>query len=251
MKKNCGLVSISFRNKCVNEIVRLCNEAGLSYIEWGGDVHCPSGDITRARELSAITRNAGLVPYCYGSYFRVGVNPVEEFNNICDSASALGAKTIRVWAYNKKYSDCNAEEIQKVTDEAKAVFAIAKEYGLCVNFEYHRSSLTETIDGALKLFSVLDKDVLRVHWQPNPEISESENLRELSLLPRVDLVHVFAWTFEDGENIRHPLYDHHITWREYINHALKKNPECIFELEFFQNDKDEQCIEDAKVLAEL
>jgi len=251
MSNKCGLVSISFRDKCVNEIMQLCKKADLTYIEWGADVHCPAGDTERARELSVLTKNAGLIPYCYGSYFRVGVNPINEFDAVCRSASALGAKTVRVWAYNKKISDCTNEEIIRVVNEASAVFEMAKEYGLCVNFEYHRSTLTETPDGAKMLFEELNPEVLRVHWQPNPEITAEENLRELSSLPRVDLVHVFAWTFENGENVRHPLYNHHMTWKDYIILAKKKNPDCIFELEFFKDNSDDQFIADAKVLSEL
>lgn len=251
MSKNCGLVSISFRGKCVSEIVRLCNEAGLSYIEWGGDVHCPAGDIDRARELSLLTKNADLIPYCYGSYFRLGVNSSSEFEAVAKSASALGAKTVRLWAYNKKYADCTGEELSMIKSEAEAVSTIAKEYGLCINFEYHRNCITETIDGAIWLFSLIDNEFLRIHWQPNPEITVEDNLRELSLLPRIDIVHVFAWTYENGDNVRHPLYNHHISWGEYIALAKKKNPDCIFELEFFKDDSDLQCLEDARVLIDM
>ena len=251
MSKNCGLVSISFRSKCVSDIVRLCKKAGLSYIEWGGDVHCPAGDVDKAREVSSLTGNAGLIPYCYGSYFRLGIHPASDFEAVAKSASALGAKTVRLWAYNKKYADCTSEELEMLKSEVKAVSKIAEEYGLFLSFEYHRGCITETVDGALWLFSLVDNELLRIHWQPNPEITAEENLRELSLLPRVDIVHVFAWTYEDGENVRHPLYNHHMTWQEYIDLAKKKNPECIFELEFFKDDSDSQCLEDAGVLIDM
>lgn len=251
MNNRCGLVSISFRGKSTDELIALCKDAGIKYIEWGSDVHCPVNDPGLASELGRKSREAGLVTYCYGSYFRVGITPVSDFEDYCNTAKALGAECIRVWAFNKKYSDCTEEEIVKVETEAKEIFAIAKKHGLCVNFEYHRGCLTETIDGAIKLFNACDNDVLKIHWQPNPEITAEDNLHELSLLPRIDIVHVFAWTYENGENIRHPLYNHHITWKDYIRLAKEKNPDCIFELEFFKGDSFEQCIQDAEVLSEL
>ena len=38
-----GLVSITFRNKTPREIVALMKRAGLSQVEWGGDVHVKPG----------------------------------------------------------------------------------------------------------------------------------------------------------------------------------------------------------------
>lgn len=251
MNNRCGLVSISFREKSCNEIIDLAKKAGLGFIEWGSDVHCPVNDIENAKLIGEKSREAGINTYCYGSYFRVGITPVSEFESYCLTAKALGAKCIRVWAYNKQSFLCDDIEEERVIKEAQQVFAIAKRYDLFVNFEYHRGCLTERIDGALKLFSKLDNEVLRIHWQPNPEITVEENLKELDALPRVDIVHVFAWTFENGENVRHPLYNHHLTWREYISHATGKNKDCIFELEFFRDNSVNQMLDDAQTLLEI
>ena len=55
-----GLVSISFRSLSPEEIIRIAKAAGLSAIEWGGDVHVPFGEIETARRVGEITRAAGL-----------------------------------------------------------------------------------------------------------------------------------------------------------------------------------------------
>lgn len=251
MNNKCGLVSISFRGNSADELLKLCKEANLGYIEWGSDVHCPCGMTELAKELGDKTRNAGLIPYCYGSYFRIGITDNSEFESYCLTAKALGAKCIRVWAYNKKYDDCTDEEITHAESCAKEIFEIAKKHNLCINFEYHRNCLTETKDGAARLFDSVPKENLKIHWQPNPEITAEDNLKELMSLPNVDIVHVFAWTREGNNDVRHPLYNHGITWKDYISLAKEKNPDCIFELEFFKNDSFEQCLEDAKVLHEL
>ena len=40
-----GLVSVSFRSLEPKQIAELCRECGLSYIEWGSDVHAPKDDL--------------------------------------------------------------------------------------------------------------------------------------------------------------------------------------------------------------
>ena len=251
MTKNNGLVSISFRNKTPGELIALCKEAGLKYIEWGSDVHCPVGNIEYAKELGNKTREAGINTYCYGSYFRVGITDTSEFEQYCFTSVALGAKCIRVWAYNKKYSECSSDELNMIQSSVSEIFKTAKKHNLYINFEYHRGSLTETIDGTLKLFDMVPENNLKVHWQPNPQITTEDNLAELNLLPRVDIVHVFAWTNENCMDIRHPLYNHHLTWCEYVKAARRINPECIFELEFFMGDTATQFIQDAKTLTDV
>ena len=95
-----GLVSISFRKETPQTLIRASREAGLEKIEWGGDVHVPVGDLARAKQVGEETRAAGLDPCAYGSYFRIGISPLDEWQRTIDTALALGAKLIRVWAGN-------------------------------------------------------------------------------------------------------------------------------------------------------
>ena len=39
-----GLCSVTFRKKSMEEIIKIAQNAGVSYIEWGGDVHVRSLD---------------------------------------------------------------------------------------------------------------------------------------------------------------------------------------------------------------
>ncbi len=67
-----GLVSVSFRSLNCKEITELVKNAGLSSIEWGGDIHVPQGDLKKAREVRKMTQDAGLMTAAYGSYYRAG-----------------------------------------------------------------------------------------------------------------------------------------------------------------------------------
>lgn len=91
---------------------------GLKGIEWGGDIHVPVDAIPRTREVSRATNEAGLAVAAYGSYYRVaesegtGLN----FSAVCETASALEAPTIRVWAGTKNSEDATEDYWQSVIE---------------------------------------------------------------------------------------------------------------------------------------
>ena len=97
MKYQLGLVSISFRSLSVDEIMDLCEKNNLKYIEWGSDVHAPCDDAERLSYLVAEQKRRGLICSSYGTYFRVGINPVEEIYGYIAAAKTLGTNIIRLW----------------------------------------------------------------------------------------------------------------------------------------------------------
>ena len=58
--KKCGLVSISFRKYSPEDILKAMREADLEYIEWGGDVHAPHGNIEECEKIRALTEKYGI-----------------------------------------------------------------------------------------------------------------------------------------------------------------------------------------------
>ena len=97
---------MTFRQLPVERIIALTAQAHLDGIEWGGDVHVRHGDIPIAHRVAQATADAGLVVAAYGSYYRVAESEGEglPFELVLDSAQALGAPLIRVWA-GKRGSD--------------------------------------------------------------------------------------------------------------------------------------------------
>ena len=49
-----GLVSVSFRPLTPQQVAAAAVDAGLSYIEWGSDVHAPYDDPQKLAEIAAI-----------------------------------------------------------------------------------------------------------------------------------------------------------------------------------------------------
>lgn len=237
-----GLTSVTFRNLDYMQIISLAKECNLDGIEWGSDVHAAVGDMQKAKDIRAKTKDAGLVILSYGSYYRLGEDM--HFDEVLDTAVELGAKIIRIWAGNKGSADVgvNNDYYIKLADEAKLMCDKAAKHGITICTEYHRGTLTDTAESALKLLTLCDGK-LKTYWQPNPDISQDEKLEEIDvLLPYITQIHVFVWT---GANVRFPLSDGEKDWSAYIN---KLGKERGYILEFVKDDEIEQFKQDAKTL---
>ena len=113
-----GLVSVTFRQLAPREIAQLAVAAGLRGIEWGGDIHVPHGDIPAARAVRQITAEAGLQVLAYGSYFRF--QPDQAFELVLETAVALGAPLIRIWAGNQPSATIGAAERATIVAESRS-----------------------------------------------------------------------------------------------------------------------------------
>lgn len=246
-----GMTSVTFRNKTVSEIVDIVKKAELEVIEWGADVHCPCDDTDALALAYNETVKAKLSVSSYGTYFRLGVSETVEFETICEAAKILNTDTVRIWAYNKNPSDITAEEYENCIQQALELSEIAQKYSLTVCFEYHRGTLTLNAQSAVKLINDIDKNNIRLYWQPNPDISHIENQRELlTVLPYVVNIHCFHWVNTDEKaNERFPLADGKEEWTHYLDIAKGRVKNII--LEFTKDDNDVNFINDSKALKEL
>ena len=239
-----GLVSISFRSLSPEEIIRISKAAGLSAIEWGGDVHVPFGEIETATRVGEITRAAGLSIPEYGSYYRVGFSAPEDFSKAASSARALGTKCIRVWAYNKELSEIDQATYEIIVQDAKRICAGASDLTICL--ECHNNTLTSNYQSALKFLQDVNCDNFQMFWQPNQRLSHQENLAACrALLPFIQRVHTFSW---EG-SARYPLADHADRWKEYLD-ILKDSPNAAMPLmlEFMHDNRPETLPETAQTL---
>ena len=244
-----GLTSVTFRHLSCDEIIRIAKENGLSGIEWGADVHVPPGDVEKARIVRKNTENNGLSVFSYGSYYKTGEQPDirETFRPVLDTAVALGAPIIRVWAGSQ--GSAEAAEIDRGQFEAsvrdtRIIADMASAQDVTVAFEYHRGTLTDTAESALRLLREVGRENVKAYWQPNPEITVAQNLSELSMvLPCLTNVHVFYW---DKNNVRLPLRDGEADWRIYLSAISKKTEAGALIFEFVKDDKAEQLRLDTK-----
>lgn len=247
-----GLVSISFRNLSPEELLQEAANAGLQGIEWGGDVHVPHGDIQKAEAVKSATENAGLEVAAYGSYYRLGEtedNP--DFQEVLDSAVALNAPAIRVWAGRRASADADPAYREQVMEDARRVCAMAEPHGIRVCLEYHGGTLTDSLESARDLVDALPLNNLDTLWQPpNGQPDEHCEATLESVLPRVSNLHVFHWGQGGGKD-RHPLAEGRDRWTRFFSIAQKIPKPRWALMEFVKDDSLDHFHADAQVLHDL
>ena len=242
-----GLTSVTFRKLSADEIIELAAKAGLDGIEWGGDIHVPPASPVLAAETARKCREKGLAVLSYGSYWKGG--EIEEFKGVLASAKALGAPVIRIWAGRAAPEAVSPEACEQLVKNVRSAAEMAAAEGIGIAFEYHRNTMTQTREGAERLLSALPERSIRAYWQPNPDISFEEQLRELDALSaRLANLHVFAW---EKDGARFPLSYAADKWRTYFAKAAAAEGEHDAILEFVKDDSPEQFLADAETLKQL
>ena len=226
-----GLVSISFRKNTQREILSMMKEAGLSYIEWGSDVHAPHRSIGMLNELAQLQAYFGVTCSSYGTYFRIGETPTEELTYYIEAAKILGTDVLRLWAGRKCGKDMSIAELDKFMDACWRAVDIAEREDVKLCLECHVNSFTERLDDTLMLMDNVGSDKFKMYWQPFRARSFEENLEYLVKTEQyVENIHVFNWD-ADG---RYPLEDAIDTWRKYV--AALSRPRTML-LEFMPDDQ--------------
>lgn len=242
-----GLVSITFRQLEPARIVALAQEARLTSIEWGGDLHAPPGDEGRARLLAAMTRDAGLQVSAYGSYYRLRDEAQEEapFEAALATALALGVPVIRVWAGAAGPDATPPQERERIIERARRVCALANAEQVRVDFEFHRNTLTET--SAMAALLLRQVGAAGVYWQPRNGWLPQENLLALETVsPWLGNVHCFHWWPSSRDRL--PLREGEADWRLYLERLAALPGERQVSLEFVRDDSAEQFLRDAATL---
>ena len=244
-----GLVSISFREQSPREILDLCVESQLQGIEWGGDIHVPHGDLQTAREVGQMTRDAGLEVACYGSYYRCG--GVLEFERVLESAIALGAPLIRVWAGQ------DGDEFASVAANLRQICELAAQQNIGIVTEYHGGTLTETREGTARLLTELSDAGLKTLWQPlrrgaGMNLKMTENREDLrAVAPHLSNVHVYEWRdIEAGKTKRFSLKNS-AQWPGYIEELKAIGGDRWLLLEYVPEDRPEALRDEAAALIQL
>ena len=243
-----GLVSVTFRQLTPAEIVALVRRAGLQGIEWGGDIHVPHGDLTRAREVRGLTEAAGLTVAAYGSYYRARHSATAglAFPPVLDTALALGAPVIRVWAGPAGSAETNAATRQSVVADLQRVAGLAARAGVKIAAEFHGGTLNDTNGMAVRLLAEVGHANFYSYWQPTVQMDDPECVAGLGLIgPRLSHLHVFHW---HPVRERRPLAEGAERWALFLRRAEAVPGDRYAMLEFVEKDSPENFLSDAATL---
>ncbi|MGZ0655689.1 sugar phosphate isomerase/epimerase family protein [Coraliomargarita sp. W4R72] len=265
-----GICSITLPDLAAESVIEAVVSAGLGAIEWWGQGHVPLGELSNAKRIGELTREQGLLVAAYGSYYRVGVSGNEgmPFMDILDTADALGAPTIRVWAGNQGFEVATESQRNETIKDSLRIADLAEQRGISITFEFHGGTLTSSNKGAQWFADRVPHSNILFSWQPANGHSFDYRMDGLeSLLGRLSTIHVFHWTLgsygRDVEDAltralvwpddfhRHPLSDGASAWRQYLAKAAGSGRSHFALLEFVKSDTLQSMQADAAVLKQL
>lgn len=246
-----GVASVTFRQLSTQDIVALTAEAGLTSIEWGGDVHVPPGDANRAAAVGDATRAAGLTVASYGAYYRAGseTDPYPDFARTVATAQAIGAPLIRVWAGGLPSSEADDTHWESVTQAFRGMGDLAGEAGLGVGIEFHPGTLTDTAASAVRLLEATNQANVSSYWQVEwtwPPLKRLESLKSVS--PWLSNVHAFH---RQPDSTQLALAEGMDEWRTYLGYVAALGGTRHVLLEFVADDDVARFLEDAATLLDL
>lgn len=247
-----GLVSVSFRKQSPEQIIEWVVQAGMKGIEWGGDIHVRHGETERAREIGRLTRKAGLQVVSYGSYYQAGISEKIgfSFTTVLETALALEAPAIRVWAGNQASQDLSENGWGCLLEDLHRIGGLASERGISIHLEYHSNTVTDTNASVQRLLHEITSPNVYFYWQPRVNESVEENLNGLRLVfPRLSHLHVFHICRDGGQTVRYPLIDGRAAWHNYLSSLPPQSGRFLL-LEFVQGDSPACFLRDAATLNE-
>ena len=239
-----ALVSKTFKNKTVNEIIEITKKANLRGIEWSSDVHLPAGNREVAMEIKQNCIENKIDIAGYASYYRLGEQKdfKPSFYDNLLSASIIEAPTIRIWAGNLGSLATSPDKRTELIEEAIIITELAKREGIVVSYEFHQNTLTDSISSTMDLLKQVP--LSKTHWQmPNDSKLEENKLSILAIKDKITNVHVQNCI----NRIYAPLKEKNSEWEIYLNtiNLEEIRYACI---EFVKDESDNQLIDDATTL---
>ena len=187
-----GLCSVTFRKKSAAQVIEIAKKAGINYIEWGGDVHITNKE--EARIVKSICDNENIKISSYGSYFNSAEFDKKKWEQVCEIAKAMDAKSVRIWLGKKNSEDTDEKEYSSLLENTKQMCDIAKNYSLTVSPECHDNTFNNNTDAILRFIKDLQRENFSTYFQ-------SRYFRMEYDLDRIDR------TFDVTENV-------HVSYRD-------------------------------------
>ena len=247
-----GLMSVTFRQLNIEEVIATATSAGVTALSWTGDAHVPPGD-TGAIDLARnASEAAGLRLEGYGAYWRAQDDDVEPW---LDTAASLGASRVRIWAGGQGSADVTEADRAGVTDRIARAADQAAERGLTLALEFHLNTLTDTGESTARLLDEVaqrrqsPRPALQSYWQPRPGVGIDTAREELGILgDALAAVHVFSW---DAQGTRYPLARNAEFWEQAIAALPAQDLPAELMLEFVKDESTAQFEQDVQSLREI
>ena len=238
-----GLCSVTFRKKTAEDVVALSKKAGISFIEWGGDVHVKTLD--DAKKVKALCDEADIKISSYGSYFNSAVYNESKWHNTCEITKEMGAESIRIWLGKKNSQVTSDREYNLLLENTKKMCDIAAEYGLFVCPECHDNTFNNNTDAILRFIGDLQRDNFKTYFQSRYFRFGYDMDRIERTFDYIENVHVSYRDLKKEQRFRKKD-------RKYLDKILKKLGSLGFDgivlVEFTKDSAEKNFIKDVRKL---
>ncbi len=215
-----GFTSTSFRQiKSIERVTEIAVDTGSECIEWGGDIHIK--DINAAKEAKLLCDNKNIIISSYGSYYRVGSKDSEEWQRICEIASAMNANSIRVWLGKKDSEKTDDNTYKAIVDDAQAICDTAQKFNLKVCCECHDNTYNNNTDAFLKIYKDVGFNNFRTYFQSRYKRLQYDLDRIERTMPYTENIHI---SYSEQAREQFPLLK-----PDYIDKLLSKIISCGFD----------------------
>ena len=238
-----GLCSVTFRKKTAEEVVELAKKAGISFIEWGGDVHVKT--LFDAKKVKALCNEADIKISSYGSYFNSAVFDESKWTYTCEIAREMGAESIRIWLGKKNSQVTSDKEYNLLLENTKKMCDIAAGYSLTVCPECHGNTFNNNTDAVLRFRKDLQRDNFKTYFQSRYFRMEYDLDRIDRTYPYIKDVHVSYRDLKREQLFRKKD-------KNYLDKLLRKfrdkNFDGIVMVEFVSYGSEKQLFKDIEKL---
>ena len=238
-----GLCSVTFRKKSMEEIVKIAAEAGVGYIEWGGDVHVRTLD--DAKKAKAICDENYIKISSYGSYFNASDYDENEWEKMCKITKEMAGESIRIWLGKKDSEKTSDEEYGILLSNMKKMCDKAREYGILVCPECHDDTYNNNTDAFLRFSKNLDKNNFKTYFQSRYFRMEYDLDRIDRTYPYIENVHVSYRDLIREQKFREKDKNY---LDKLLKTFLKKDFGGIIMVEFVSRDSRSQFMKDIEKL---
>lgn len=242
-----GLVSLSFNDHSIIDVVRLVANNCLQSIEWSGDRHVPVGEVELAKRVRQITESHALEVAAYGSHYRAGFGEGNgyPFDAVLQTAVALGAPTIRVWAGNQSPDRASFNLCNDVNADLNRIATLAQRYGIAIAVEMQLITLAETAEAAKRIMDSVRHRNLSIIWKMRTDVLPEVNTDDLiKLLP---LISDFRVSY-NRRGDRRPLHEGESAWKGWLHKLKRDKGDRYALLENIAHDDVEQLAQDSQKL---
>ena len=196
-----ALCSIAFRERLLEYTLAVAADIGFQGVEiWGREPHISEQfDASRVKAVRRMVGERGLEVAVFGSYLRLGATHTNSagtvsLKDVVQTAAALGAPIIRVWASDLGSDEADEQVWQNTVAEAREAAACAAKMGLVLAAEMHSNTLADTASCARKLVEDVDSDAFALNFQASSKLTDDKPTERLvAVLPSV--VHLHAQNY--------------------------------------------------------